>query len=136
MNPDVKFIPKTDAEAYCEIARKNSIAAEDFWYKVDVSYREKGMIEELAKFEEIILANSQIARQQKPDIDVRKMKQPQDGEVTFYPEQDADTYIRFNNNDPSRARLFYKEVKEQYENDGYYEEWEIFLDKIDTQTSQ
>ena len=136
MNPDVKFNPETDAKAYCEIGKKNSISAEKFWHKVDAAYRQKGMIEELAEFEAIILEKSQTARQQKPNIDIWKMQNPQDGEVTFYPEQDADTYIRFNMIDPSKAQQFYEDVKGQYENDGLYEEWETFLDKISIQTSQ
>lgn len=130
MNPDVKFNPATDADAYCEIGKKNSISAEKFWYKVDEAYREKGMIEELAEFEAIILNRSQVARQQKPNIDLWRMQNPQDVEVTFYPEQDAGTYIRLYNEDQSKAERFYTDVKKQYENDGYYEEWEIFLDKI------
>lgn len=136
MNPDVKFNPDTDAKAYCEIGKKNSISAEKFWHKVDAAYRQKGMIEELAEFEAIILEKSQTARQQKPNIDIWKMRNPQDGEVTFYPEQDSDTYIRFNMTDPSRAQRFYADVKAQYENDGLYEEWETFLDRISIQTSQ
>lgn len=136
MNPNVAFDPEIDADAYCEIGMKDSKTANKFWTKVDKSYREMGMTEELKMFEEMICSRSQSAKSEIVIIEQQRMAAPVMGEVTFYPEEDAETYISLKQTDAGRAQKFYEDVKEQYNTDGCYEEWEIFQEITGTATPE
>ena len=125
MNPDIKFDPAVDAEAFCEIGKKDSKVASSFWDKVEVAYNEKSMYAELDEFESIIVSQSQAAAQEHP---VRLANRGvRAGEVSYYPEGDAQTYLQLAKSSQNKAEEFLNEVQELYNEDGLYEDLEIFM---------
>lgn len=132
MNPDVKLDAKTDADAYCEIGRKDSKIASLFWDKVEAAYTEHQMYSELEAFEEIILSNSQTAVQEYP---VRMAKRGvRKGEVSYYPDQDAQTYLELVKVNQGEADKFLQEVQSHYNEDGLYEDLVIFMQMCGLET--
>lgn len=125
MNPDVKFDPKTDADAYCAIGKKDSKTATRFWDKVEREYTAEDLLEELAEFEAIIIETSQAAAQEYP---VRLADRKE--EVTFYPSKDAETFKAKFQKDPERALKYWKEIREKYNDQGYPEYLQTFEDSI------
>ena len=126
MNPSVKYDPKVDAEAYCAIGEKDSKIASRFWDKVENGYIDKGLGKELEVFEQIITERSQTASQELPVRIAKRNMQVREGEVSFCPEQDAQTYLDLNVTDQSGAEEFYKQVVESYNTDGMYEDLKTF----------
>lgn len=125
MNPDVKMDPKADAEAYCKIGKKDTKAASLFWDKVEVAYNSNEMQLQLEEFEAIITSTSQAAAQEHP---VRLAKRGvQEGEVSYYPDQDAQTYLDLMSSNPEAADEFLNEVQELYNADGLYEDLTAFM---------
>lgn len=132
MNPDVKLDAKIDADAYCEIGRKDSKTASLFWDKVEAAYTEHQMYSELEAFEEIILSNSQTAVQEYP---VRMAKRGvRKGEVSYYPDQDAQTYLELVKVNQVEADKFLQEVQGHYNEDGLYEDLVIFMEMCGLET--
>lgn len=128
-NPDVTFDPKTDAEAYCEVGEKDSEAANKFWDKVESAYLEKGMTEELSAFEAIIVEKSQAAAQEYPArVAKRGSAGAGEGEVTYYPDQDAQTYVSLVETSPEKAAEFMADVVDKYNTDGLYEDLQVFYE--------
>lgn len=134
MNPDVKFDPQVDAEAYCEIGKKDSKIANEFWDKVEAAYMEKMMYAEYQEFERIIIENSQIAVQEKPVRDAMLKSDQLSGEVSYYPEKDAKAYLEMMATDKEIAQRFHDHVVECYNTDGLYEDLEIFMEMCGTKT--
>lgn len=134
MNPDVKFDPKADADAYCEIGEKDSKIASRFWDKVQDAYLEKMMYTEYEEFENLIMQSSQAAAQEKPIRDARSSTEVREGEVSYYPEEDAQAYLEMLASDPEKASVFYNQVVESYNTDGLYEDLEIFKEQCGTRT--
>ena len=121
-NPDVKMDPKADAESYCKIGEKDTKAASLFWDKVEEAYGNNEMLEE---FEAIIVGSSQAAAQEHP---VRLAKRgTQAGEVSYYPDQDAQTYLDLAKANAAAAATFLNEVQELYNADGLYEDLAAFM---------
>lgn len=132
MNPDVKLDPKTDADAYCEIGKKDSKIASLFWDKVEAAYTEQEMYNELDEFESIILSKSQIAVQEHPvRMANRGVRQ---GEVSYYPDQDAQTYLNLAKSGQAKADEFLQEVQNLYNEDGLYEDLAIFMEMCGLET--
>ena len=127
MNPDVKFVPEVDADAFCAIGKKDSKVASRFWNKVEAAYTEKMMFEELEKFEEIITKESQAAAQEYPVRVAQSRMEVKEGEVSYYPDQDAETYLDLMASAPEKAAAFLNQVIESYNADGLYEDLEIFM---------
>lgn len=124
-NPDVKMDPKADAESYCRIGTKDTKAASLFWDKVEEIYGNNEMMAQLEEFEAIIVSSSQAAAQEHP---VRLAKRgTQTGEVSYYPDQDAQTYLDLAKSNPEAASGFLNEVKELYNSDGLYEDLAAFM---------
>lgn len=126
MNPDVKYDPKVDAESYCAIGKKDSRIANKFWEKVEQAYNDRKMYGELDEFEAIIVQESQAAAQEYPVKLAKRNTEVRDGEVSYYPEQDAQTYMDLLKNDESLAEEFHSRVVELYNTDGLYEDLEVF----------
>ena len=134
MNPDVKFVPEVDADAFCAIGKKDSKVASQFWDKVETAYLEKMMYAELEEFERLIIENSQAAALEKPARDAAKAQSaPKAGEISDYPEEDAQSYITLMDSDQKAAEQFYEQVVKEYNNDGLYEDLEIFKELCETQ---
>lgn len=134
MNPNVMFDPKADSEAYCAIGKKDSKVASQFWNKVETAYLEKMMYAELEEFERLIIENSQAAALEKPARDAAKAQSaPKAGEISYYPEEDAQSYITLMDSDQKAAEQFYEQVVKEYNNDGLYEDLEIFKELCETQ---
>lgn len=131
MNPNVTFDPKADAEAYCKIGEKDSEVANKFWDKVESAYIEKEMMTELQEFETIIMEKSQMAVQEYP-VRLAKRSVTLEGEVSYYPDQDAETYTKLTDTDPAKALEFYNKVKEAYNADGLYEDLQVFTELCGT----
>ena len=127
MNPNVMFDPTADSEAYCAIGKKDSKVASRFWDKVEAAYTEKMMFEELEKFEEIITKESQAAAQEYPVRVAQRSMEVKEGEVSYYPDQDAETYLDLMASAPEKAAAFLNQVIESYNADGLYEDLEIFM---------
>lgn len=124
-NPDVKMDPKADAESYCKIGEKDTKAASLFWDKVEETYGNNEMQAQLEEFEAIIVGASQAAAQEHP---VRLAKRgTQTGEVSYYPDQDAQTYLDLAKANPEAAAKFLNEVQELYNADGLYEDLAAFM---------
>jgi predicted lipoprotein len=133
MNPEVKFDPKADAEAFCAIGKKDSKVASEFWDKVEAAYIDKMMFDELARFEEMIIEASQAAAQEYPVRVAARSAETRDGEVSYYPDQDAQTYLHMLSSNPEGAASFFNQVIELYNSDGLYEDLEIFLGLCSTE---
>ena len=133
MNPDVKFDPEADADAFCAIGKKDSKVASRFWDKVEAAYTEKMMFGELEKFEEIIIKESQAAAQEYPVRVAQRSMEIKDGEVSYYPDQDAQTYLDIMASDPEKAAAFFNQAIELYNTDGLYEDLEIFMGLCENQ---
>ena len=132
MNPDVTFDPKTDAEAFCAIGKKDSKVASLFWDKVEAAYNENQMFDQLEEFEALIISQSQAAAQEHP---VRVANRGvREGEVTYYPEEDAQTYLQLATASPEKAEAFLNKVQELYNTDGLYEDLEIFMEMCGLQS--
>ena len=128
------FDPKADSEAYCAIGKKDSKVASQFWDKVETAYLEKMMYAELEEFERLIIENSQAAALEKPARDAAKAQSaPKAGEISYYPEEDAQSYITLMDSDQKAAEQFYEQVVKEYNNDGLYEDLEIFKELCETQ---
>lgn len=128
MNPDVKFDPKTDAQAYCEIGQKDSKVAGRFWDKVEAAYSAKMMYDELDVFESIIVEQSQAAALEHPVRIAKRSSEVRAGEVSYYPDLDAQTYLDMLKTNKAGAEGFYNEVVELYTTDGMYEDLDIFYE--------
>lgn len=126
MNPDVKFDPATDAEAYCAIGKKDSKIASRFWDKVEDAYNTKKMYDELDEFEGIIVEQSQAAALEHPVRIAKRSMTAREGEVSYYPDKDAQTYLDLLKTSKNGAKDFYDEVVELYTTDGMYEDLDIF----------
>lgn len=126
MNPDVKYDPKTDADAYCAIGKKDSKTASLFWDKVEKAYNSRLMYDELDVFENIIVEKSQVAALEHPVRIAKRSMTVREGEVSYYPDQDAQTYLDLLQANKAGAEEFYNEVVELYNTDGMYEDLEIF----------
>ena len=126
MNPDVKYDPKVDAESYCAIGKKDSRVANKFWGKVEQAYNDMQMYSELDEFEAIIVQESQAAALEYPVKLAKRNMEIREGEVSYYPEQDAQTYLDLLGKDESLAEEFHSQVVELYNTDGLYEDLEIF----------
>jgi hypothetical protein len=126
MNPDVKYDPKVDAESYCAIGKKDSKTANRFWEKVEQAYNERKMYSELDEFEAIIVQESQAAAQEYPVKLAKRNTEVREGEVSCYPEKDAQTYLDLLTKDEALAEEFHSQVVELYNTDGLYEDLEIF----------
>lgn len=126
MNPDVKYDPKVDAESYCAISKKDSKTANRFWEKVEQAYNDRKMYGELDEFEAIIVHESQAAAQEYPVKLAKRNTEVREGEVSYYPEQDAQTYLDLLTKDEALAEEFHGQVVELYNTDGLYEDLEIF----------
>jgi hypothetical protein len=127
MNPDVKYEPKVDADSYCAIGRKDSKIANKFWDKVEDAYNARNLYDELDEFEAIIVQKSQAAAQEYPVKLAKRSMEVRQGEVSYYPEIDAQTYIDMMAVEPSQAEEFYNEVVEAYTTDGLDEDLAIFI---------
>jgi hypothetical protein len=132
MNPDVKLNLEVDAEAYCEIGKKDSKIAILFWDKVEASYIEREMYGELDKFDSIIVSRSQAAQQEYP---VRMQQRGlREGEVTYYPEEDANTYLQLAKSSQEKADEFLQKVQNLYNEDGLYEDLVSFMEMCGLET--
>jgi hypothetical protein len=90
------------------------------------------MYSELEAFEEIILKNSQTAVQEYP---VRIAKRGvRKGEVSYYPDQDAQTYLELVKANQVDADEFLQEVHNLYNEDGLYEDLVIFMQMCGLET--
>ena len=128
MNPDVKYDPHADADSYCAIGKKDSKIANKFWDKVEDAYNERKMYDELDEFEAIIVQKSQAAAQEYPVKLAKRSTEVREGEVSYYPETDAQTYMDMMAAGPSQAEEFYNEVVEAYTTDGLDEDLRIFTE--------
>ena len=91
------------------------------------------MFEELKKFEEIIIERSQAAAQEYPVRIAERSMEVKEGEVSYYPDQDAQTYLDMMTSDPEKAATFFNQVIELYNTDGLYEDLEIFMGLCENQ---
>ena len=124
-NTNVKMDPEADAKSYCKIGEEDSQAASLFWDKVEEAYIGKDMHSELAEFEAIIVSSSQAAAQELP---VRLAKRgAQQGEVSYYPDQDAQTYLDLAKINPETAASVLQDVQDAYNADGLYEDFAAFM---------
>lgn len=128
MDPKVKFDAEKDAKSFTKVGNKDLKAAEKFWDKVEKAYTEKGMEEEYLQFEELIAkADPNMINEITLNREIMGNDVTESGrEIEYDPETDAATYIQLLQNNADDAVQFLNDVRSAYNEDGYYEELDLF----------